>query len=41
MERIGFEELKQIARTIGENMDDEALLEMMHSTFIKHGTQTN
>ncbi len=38
---IGFEELKQIARTVGEYMDDEALLSLMHACFITHQTESN
>ena len=38
---IRFEDLKEIARSIGEYMDDQALLDLMHSVFIKQGTQSN
>jgi Ca2+-binding EF-hand superfamily protein len=38
---IRFEQLKEIGRTIGEYLDDNALLDLMHSVFIKQGTQSN
>jgi Ca2+-binding EF-hand superfamily protein len=33
--------LKNIARFIGEGMNDDDLLELMHSVFIKNNTQSN
>jgi Ca2+-binding EF-hand superfamily protein len=38
---IRFEQLKEIARSIGEYMDDQAILDMMHGVFINKGTQSN
>ena len=38
---IGFEQLKEIGRSIGEYMDDQAILDMMHGVFINKGTQSN
>lgn len=38
---IRFESLKEISRSIGEYMDDNALLELMHSVFINQKTQSN
>lgn len=38
---IRFEQLKEISRSIGEYMDDSALLDLMHSVFISQKTQSN
>ena len=38
---IDFEELKHIAKTIHDTINDEELLELMHSTFINNKTQSN
>lgn len=38
---IRFEQLKEISRSIGEYMDDQALLDMMHGVFINQSTQSN
>lgn len=38
---IRFEQLKEIARSIGEYMDDQAILDMMHGVFINKSTQSN
>ena len=38
---IRFEQLKEISRSIGEYMDDAALLDLMHSVFISQKTQSN
>lgn len=38
---LRFDQLKEIAKMIGEHMDDDALLELMHSVFINHKTESN
>lgn len=38
---MDFEELKQIARMSGDAINDEDLLEMLHSTFINNKTSSN
>lgn len=38
---IRFEQLKEISRSIGEYLDDHALLDLMHSVFINQKTQSN
>jgi hypothetical protein len=38
---IEFEQLKNISRSLGEYMNDEDLLAMMHAVFIKHQTTSN
>lgn len=38
---IEFEQLKAIARLIGETMSDDDLLDLMHSVFINHQTTSN
>lgn len=38
---VRFEQLKEICRSIGEYMDDQSILDMMHGVFIKQGTQSN
>ena len=38
---IRFEQFKEISRSIGEYLDDHALLELMHSVFIGQKTQSN
>lgn len=38
---IGFEQLKEISRFIGENMTDDDILELMHSVYITNKTQSN
>jgi len=38
---IRFEQLKEISRSIGEYLDDGAILDLMHSVFINQKTQSN
>lgn len=38
---IGFEQLKAICKQLRENMNDDELLEMMHSTHVSQKTSTN
>ena len=38
---IEFEQLKKIARSLGENLTDNDLLDLMHAVFIKHETTSN
>jgi Ca2+-binding EF-hand superfamily protein len=38
---IRFEQLKEISRSIGEYLDDQALLDLMHGVFINQKTQSN
>ena len=38
---INFEELKQLARLAGDNINDEDIMEMLHSVFINKNTSTN
>ena len=38
---IGFEQLKEITKFIGENLTDDDILELMHSVFITKKTETN
>ncbi len=38
---IEFEQLKHIARSLGEYLTDDDLLDLMHAVFIKHQTTSN
>ena len=38
---IRFEQLKEISRSIGEYLDDQALLDLMHGVFTNQKTQSN
>lgn len=38
---IRFEQLKEISRSVGEYLDDGAILDLMHSVFINQKTQSN
>lgn len=38
---INFEEFKAVARSLHENLTDDDLLEMLHSTHVAHKTATN
>jgi Ca2+-binding EF-hand superfamily protein len=38
---LDFEELKIVSRMVGDNINDDDLLEMLHSTHINRQTQTN
>ncbi len=38
---IEFEQLKHVARSIGEHLNDDDLLELMHAVFIKNQTTSN
>jgi len=38
---IDFEEFRKILKSVGDNMNDDDILEMMHSTFINKKTSTN
>jgi Ca2+-binding EF-hand superfamily protein len=38
---IRFEQIKEISRSIGEYLDDGAILDLMHSVFINQKTQSN
>ena len=38
---IRFEQLKEISRSVGDYLDDGAILDLMHSVFINQKTQSN
>jgi Ca2+-binding EF-hand superfamily protein len=38
---IDFEEFKAVAKSLHENVNDDDLLEMIHSTHVNHKTSTN
>lgn len=38
---INYDELKQLSRIAGDNINDEDILEMLHSIFINHKTTNN
>lgn len=38
---INYDELKQLARLAGDYINDEEILEMLHSLHVNHKTNTN
>ena len=38
---INFEELKAVSKQLRENLNDDDLLELLHSTHVNQKTQTN
>lgn len=38
---IRFEQFKEISRSVGEYLDDGAILDLMHSVFVNQKTQSN